>query len=350
MSTDKAIHQHRKDEHLSLALKQWKTGPESFSGLSFDDLRLLPRFSELAETDIDLSVSVFGNRFEFPFYIEAMTGGSERGDRLNEELAEVASQENLSMAVGSQSIALKFPELEAGFRRVRQIHKDGFILANIGAGHDLESAKKAVDMLEANALEIHVNTAQELSMKQGEGDRAFYWLDNIQKIAEGLEVPVIVKEVGFGMSPEMLERLSETAIDGINLGGKSGTNFARIEHDRGGDFSLQDFGLTTVESLLSAKQVKADKALVATGGIQSAEQIFKSLGSGANLVSSAGYFLKVLMTEGQEALAKTIQAWKADLTKFYLLQGAKNWEELQSQKFLYSPSAKAFIDQIKGFD
>ena len=102
------------------------------------------------------------------------------------------------MAVGSQSIALKFPELAAGFSEVRKIHSSGFLFANIGAGHSLENAKRAVDMIEANALEIHVNTAQELPMD--EGDREFYWLENINEIASQLEVPVIVKEVGFGIS------------------------------------------------------------------------------------------------------------------------------------------------------
>lgn len=132
-----------------------------------------------------------------------MTGGTERADKINAQLAEIAKNQHLAMAVGSQSIALKFPELAAGFSEVRKIHSSGFLFANIGAGHSLENAKRAVDMIEANALEIHVNTAQELPMD--EGDREFYWLENINEIASQLEVPVVVKEVGFGISQKPLK-------------------------------------------------------------------------------------------------------------------------------------------------
>ena len=113
------------------------------------------------------------------------------------------------MAVGSQSIALKYPELAEGFRQVRQHNPKGFIFANMGAGHSLENAQKAVEMLSADALEIHINTGQELVMKDSEGDRLFYWLENINRIAENLDVPVVVKEVGFGMSQKCLSSLAK---------------------------------------------------------------------------------------------------------------------------------------------
>lgn len=347
MTTEQAIHQHRKDEHLSLALKQWKNEELKATGLTFEDIRLLPSFSELSLDDISLSQQQFGESFDFPFYIEAMTGGSDKGNAVNRQLAEVARNQGIALAVGSQSIALKFPELAEGFREVRQLNPDGFLFANIGAGHDLEHAKRAVSMLDANALEIHVNIAQELAMKENEGDRAFYWLDNIQKIAAGLDVPVIVKEVGFGISPEMLRQLNETEIMGINLGGKSGTNFAWIEHERGGELDLSDFGLTTVESLLAAE---TPKTKLATGGIRSAEQIFKAQLLGADLVSSAGYILKTLMTTGLEGLEAELEQWKKDLKKFYILQGFSDLEELKkSKKFILSPQAEQFSNQIKNF-
>ena len=174
MKTEKEIHQHRKDEHLSLAYKHWREEKNQTSGLTFSDSRIIPNsLPELSTKKINFSSEVFGQNFEFPFYIEAMTGGTERADKINAQLAEIAKNQHLAMAVGSQSIALKFPELAAGFSEVRKIHSSGFLFANIGAGHSLENAKRAVDMIEENALEIHVNTAQELPMD--EGDRELKW-------------------------------------------------------------------------------------------------------------------------------------------------------------------------------
>lgn len=218
IKNEKAIHQHRKDEHLSLAIKYWREQRNKTAGLTFSDLRLIPNtLPEIALEDIKLSSNFLGASFEFPFYIEAMTGGTPRADKLNAQLAQIAKSQGLAMAVGSQSIALKYPELAAGFKNVRALHPSGFLFANLGAGHSLENAKRAVEMIEANALEIHVNTAQELPMD--EGDRAFRWLDNINEISEKLEVPVIVKEVGFGMSQQTFKQLSETAVSAINIGG-----------------------------------------------------------------------------------------------------------------------------------
>lgn len=346
---EKDIHQHRKDEHLSLALKYWREGKNQTSGLTFSDLRLLPNsLPELSVNEVSLKTQFLGEDFAFPFYIEAMTGGTARADRLNEQLAHIAKNQQLALAVGSQSIALKFPELASGFKKVREIHPNGFLFANLGAGHDLENAKRAVDMIEANALELHINTAQELPMD--EGDRAFYWLDNIHEIASKLEVPVVVKEVGFGMAQKTFKQLSQTAVAGINVGGAGGTNFAWIERKRSKNgFNVDDFGLSTVESLFEAKAAGNQKQLVATGGISKAEDIFKSLCLGADLASSAGFILATLMQEnGAEKVEATLAQWKADLAKFLVLTGCQNRSELAQVEFLYSANALNFLQQRQG--
>lgn len=343
---EKAIHQHRKDEHLSLALKYWKTQPQSPRGLTFDNLRLLPNpLPELAVDQVDLSITCFNHRFETPFYIEAMTGGSALGDKVNRQLADIAANQHLAMAVGSQSIAIKYPELAEGFRQVRQHNPQGFILANLGAHHGLEAAQRAVEMLQADALELHVNVAQELTMRESEGDRSFYWLENINRIAERLDVPVIVKEVGFGMPQALFEKLAQTAVAGINVGGKGGTDFVWIEHQRGGIFDLHDFGLTTVESLLEARLAGNHKPLIATGGISSSQQILKAQLLGADLVSSAGFVLQTLMESGLEALEARFESWREELRRFYVLQGARNLAELRQNQLLLDLSAQNFLQQ-----
>ncbi|KZK39790.1 Isopentenyl-diphosphate delta-isomerase FMN-dependent [Lactococcus cremoris] len=347
MKSEKEIHQHRKDEHLSLAYKYWKEERNQTLGLTFSDVRIIPNtLPELSTEKVELSSKVFGQDFEFPFYIEAMTGGGERADKINQTLAEIAKNQHLAMAVGSQSIALKFPELAAGFKEVRKIHSSGFLFANLGAGHSLENAKRAVEMIEANGLEIHVNTAQELPMD--EGDREFYWLENINEIASQLEVPVIVKEVGFGISQKTFKELSKTAVSGINVGGAGGTNFAWIERKRSKNgFDLDDFGFSTLESLLEAKTAENTKSLVATGGISSAQDIFKSLILGADLASSAGFILKNLMQTGPEKVEEILEQWKQDLNKLFVLTGSKNIAESHNVDLLYSAKMLDFIQQRK---
>ncbi|MEY8444155.1 type 2 isopentenyl-diphosphate Delta-isomerase [Lactococcus ileimucosae] len=343
----KEIHSHRKDEHLSLALKYWKEG-RSRSEFS-SALRLVPNgLPEISTKEVDLSLALFGHKFEYPFYIEAMTGGSKRGNKLNLELAEIAASQNIAMAVGSQSIALKYPELEEGFRQVRQYNPQGFIFANIGAGHSLENAQKAVEMLSADALEIHINTGQELVMKDSEGDRSFYWLENINDIAENLGVPVVVKEVGFGMSQKMFKQLSQTAVAGINIGGKRGTNFAWIERERGQTtLNLDHYGFTGPESLVEAQLAKNNKPLIATGGVSSSMDILAAQLLGASLVSSAGYVLSVLKAEGSQALDELFSQWKDELVKLYALVGARQFCDLSQVEFIYDQALRHFLEERK---
>ncbi|KAA8718290.1 type 2 isopentenyl-diphosphate Delta-isomerase [Lactococcus garvieae subsp. garvieae] len=343
----KEIHGHRKDEHLSLGLKYWREGRNrsEFSAA----LRIVPNgLPEISTQEVDLSVTLLEHKFDFPFYIEAMTGGSKKGDKVNLELAEIAAHHHIAMAVGSQSIALKYPELAEGFRHVRQHNPKGFIFANMGAGHSLENAQKAVEMLSADALEIHINTGQELVMKDSEGDRSFYWLENINRIAENLDVPVVVKEVGFGMSQKMFKQLSQTAISGINVGGKGGTNFAWIESGRGhSTLNLNDFGFTGPESLIEAQLAQNTKPLIATGGIASATDILHAQLLGAPLASSAGHVLSVLHTQGPEALDEMFSHWKDDLTKLYTLVGAREYEDLTGVEFIYDRDLKYFREERK---
>jgi isopentenyl-diphosphate delta-isomerase len=345
-ATDKSKHQHRKDEHLSLARKYWRDGRPGGNGL--ENMRLIPKnLPELSLDEVDISAEVFGHRFEKPFYIEAMTGGTPHGDKINAQLAEIAKNQHIAMAVGSQTIALKYPELAGGFARLREFNPDGFMFANIGASHGFEMAERAVDMIEANALEIHVNVIQELAMPDGEGDREFYWLDNIDEIASKLDVPVVVKEVGFGMSQQTFKLLEETAVAGINVGGRGGTNFAWIEKHRANPFSLflDEQGLTLAESLIEARLARSSKLLIATGGIQYADQIVKAQILGAGLVSSAGNILANLLENGADYVELMLDGWASDLTRFYTLLGARNFSELAKAELIYSRQLLDFIGQ-----
>ncbi|GMA68005.1 MAG: type 2 isopentenyl-diphosphate Delta-isomerase [Leuconostoc gelidum] len=338
---------HRKDEHLSLGVNIWRQNQRLQVGAGFNDIRWLPNtFPEMSIADVNLSTTILNHHFDWPFYIEAMTGGSHLTGRINGQLAQIAKKTNLAMAVGSQSIALKESDAVPSFKIARHNNPEGFLIANLGADHPIENVRNAIDMIDANAIEMHVNVGQELVM--AEGDREFYWLENLATIIAKSPVPVIIKEVGFGMSDQAFEIINQLGPAAVNVGGANGTNFAVIERRRNRQpdtFNIDQFGLSTVESLLSAQLVANQVPLVATGGIQSANDIVTSLMLGASLTSSAGFMLATLMDKGETALIQQIEDWQRALPRLFTLLGAKNVASLQTAQRLYSPTLQNFINQ-----
>ncbi|SEH38904.1 type 2 isopentenyl-diphosphate Delta-isomerase [Fructobacillus pseudoficulneus] len=347
-------HSNRKNEHLSLATKFWRDQENPVVGPSFQDVRWLPvPLTDLAVADVDHHVQLLGHDFDWPFFIEAMTGGSASGGQVNADLATVAAQTNLAMAVGSQSVALKDSSLAASYQVVRQNHPTGFLIANLGSDHPIENVKAAIEMIDANAIELHINVGQELAM--AEGDRRFYWLDNLATVIAKSPVPVIIKEVGFGMSQGLIKQIADLNPAAINLGGGNGTNFAQIEQRRDraqqNPLDLSQFGLSTVESLIAAEKahITSDKALpaiIATGGVQSVNDVITSLMLGANAVSSAGHFLQVLMADGRDGLQQEIEHWQQALPELMTLLGAKTVTDLATADRLYQGDLPNSIQQL----
>ena len=326
-SQDPKIAQQRKDDHLRLAL-ELPTVARDF----FEDVRLVYHsLPELDLEDISLATSWAFHDHSFPFYINAMTGGSGKATHYNRQLAILAREHDLAIASGSVSAALKDPRTVESFQVIRQEHPQGFVLANLGAHQPLEQAQRAVDLLEANALQIHLNGPQEIVMP--EGDRHFsQWLTNIEKIVQHLPVPVIVKEVGFGMSQETLQQLASVGVETVDLAGRGGTNFIDIENQRRKHpnfANLLDFGLSTPESLLESLPYHNQLDILASGGIQNVQQVVKSLALGAKGVGVAGHFLKHLDREGYEATHAYLQDWKETLRLSFLMLGCRNLQDLQ---------------------
>ncbi|MBS0949152.1 type 2 isopentenyl-diphosphate Delta-isomerase [Weissella minor] len=341
-----SIHAQRKNEHLSLAeLNFRKKNPVS----SLEQMRVIHRpLPEIARTDVDLSVQNPEFSWQYPFYIEAMTGGSEKTGAINQQLARAAAETGIAMAVGSQSIAIKEPEQVQSFSAVRTEYPDGFLIANIGAGHNADHAQQAVDMLQANALEVHVNTVQETVMP--EGDESFYWIENIKNIVSKVNVPVIVKEVGFGFDAQTLSELAQIGVQYVNIGGRSGTNFAEIEdrRDRENPYQYQylyDWGQTTAESLLEAKITDKKPTIFATGGIQNPLDILKAQILGAQTVGIAGHFLHTLLTTDENGLINEIKQWQRQLVDLYALVGAHNSTELSQVPYVLNSELKNYYDQ-----
>lgn len=321
---------HRKDEHVSLAEKYYQTSTLN----SFDQVRIRhDALPELAVTDVQLTTKVGQWHWSSPLYIEAMTGGSPYTGKLNARLGKIAAACDLPMATGSQSVAIKAPELADTFAVARQANPTGLIFGNLGAGHSLAAAKTAVAMLHADALELHLNTVQEIVMP--EGDRDFHWLANIQAITNQLAVPVIAKEVGFGISRPTMTKLYQAGVRYLDLGGRGGTNFVKIENRRRPDRDmayLADFGLTTVESLLAVQDHPQDLTILASGGVRHPLDILKALLLGADAVGMAGTILHALLHHTDDEVISMLTDWQRQLKGLMTLVGADSVEALHQMK------------------
>lgn len=361
--------QNRKDAHLALADAQYN--PRANSG--FDSVRFMPNaLPQLALDEVDSSVRVFAKEasgadgtsatadgtsastsiltpaflWRSPLYINAMTGGSANAQKINAQLARVAAKTGVAIASGSLSAALQNDALSDTFSVIRSENPRGFVMANVSAGTSQSDAMRAVDMLQANALQVHLNAAQELVMT--EGDRDFRnWLKNIEQIVRSCEaqhVPVVVKETGCGMTARDVLRLRNIGVRAVDVSGRGGTNFVAIENARrshsGYDY-LADWGLTTVESLMDIRKCEALKAnpveIFASGGVRTPLDVVRALALGASAVGVAGEFLHTLMHEGEDALAQQISDWQEQIRVIMALLGCNSVADLRDKtEFVHS--------------
>lgn len=337
-------HGQRKNEHLSLATKLYNQVHSN----SFDHMQIIHHsLPEINLDQVNPATNCGSLNLAFPFLIEAMTGGSQNAYKINQELATVARKYHLAMALGSASIISHDPAAQKSFAIAREINPDGIIIANLSAKASLEQARTVIQLLDADALELHINTTQELIMN--DGDRDFRWLTNIESLVNQLNIPVIVKEVGFGMDARTINQLQSIGVSLINISGRGGTNFAAIEDRRNTatDFSfLHNWGQTTLESLLEARKVRTkNTCVIASGGICSPLDVIKAGILGADAVGVAGYFLNVLIHNGIDALDKEINNWRVTLPRLLALLGCKTFTELASIDFVLHDEELEYAQQ-----
>lgn len=321
--------EQRKNQHLQYALEFHNEDNSDWDRLSLQ----ITSFPEMALSEADIHSQIMGFRLECPFFINAMTGGSQRAEKHNRQLAILARECNLMLATGSYSIALKEPSAKQSFAVIRQEAPRILLGVNLGADKTVEDAIRSVEELEADFLQIHVNPLQEMIMPEGERDFRG-WLSNIRQIAERVSVPVMVKQVGFGMTGRDLEALTETGIKTIDIGGRGGTNFAQIENARREKAwnYLQDLGNTTVESLDISKPFQSRAEIIASGGIKNPLHIAKALAMGAKAVGIAGQILYLLETRGLEQAIAVVKDWQEELKLLYLACGAKSTTEMNAMQ------------------
>ncbi|MFE5853492.1 type 2 isopentenyl-diphosphate Delta-isomerase [Streptomyces sp. NPDC056500] len=331
----------RKDDHVRLAVAQHtEPAPHAVAGAghnpaqaanAFDDVRFVHHaLAGIDREHIDLRTHIAGHTWPTPLYINAMTGGSARTGEINRDLAIAARETGLAMATGSMSPYLKDPDTAATFTPVRTLNPDGFVMANLNPNATPEQALRAVGLIGADALQIHLNTVQETVMP--EGDRSFgHWPANIEAITRTVGVPVIVKEVGFGLSGRTVERLADLGVAAADVAGNGGTDFARIENGRRehGDYAyLHGWGLSTPAALLDARS--HGLPLLASGGIRHPLDAARALALGARAVGVSGVFLTTLVTRGTDALIEQITTWLDQLAALMTLLGAPTPTALSS--------------------
>lgn len=337
----------RKDDHVRLAAEQ-QTDPERRNG--FDDVAFVHH--ALAGIDaeaVDLGVEVAGARWSLPFYINAMTGGSDATGRINRDLAVAARETGIAIASGSMSVGLDDPSRMPTFRVIRDENPDGFVMANIGVERSPDDARRAVDALGADALQVHVNSVQETVMP--EGSRAFSsWPASLEAILAAVDVPVVVKEVGFGMSARTLALLHDLGVGIADVSGRGGTDFVRVENDRRPDADyayLVGWGQSAIESLLEAPAERP--VLLASGGVRTPLDVARALALGARAVGVSGGFLTVVLDGGADALIARIRRWQEHLTALLALVGASSPAALTGADVLVTGPTADFA-RLRGVD
>lgn len=344
MNSELSIRTKRKDQHVKHALSQKSDGENS----DFHHVHLIHQSLPSINIDsVDLNTHFGAFKFQTPIYINAMTGGSEWTKSINAKLAEVAAAVDIPMAVGSMHAAIKDDNVIDSFRIVREKNPDGIIFANVGADVAPADACYAVELIQADGLQIHINAPQELIMP--EGDRDFKnWRENIMDIIKAVNVPVIVKEVGFGMSKETIQTLIQSGVEYIDVSGKGGTNFADIENQRRPDQDMNfllSWGQSTVVSLIESKPFQHDSFILASGGITSPMDAVKSIALGASAVGISKAVLKKIHEDGVEGTIHYMEQFIMHMKKILVMVSAQNIQELQHTPVVLSAEIESWKRQ-----
>lgn len=347
----------RKSEHIEIALRLGDKGPSS----GWDDVVLTHEALPEVDLDaVDLGVEVFGRRFSLPLMVAGMTGGHGASVEVNARLAKVAARHGLPMGLGSQRAALLDPALEEGYRVARQAAPDAFLVGNVGANQlieqesgpafGLEDLERAVEMIAADAMAIHLNALEELI--QPEGDRRTAGLtEAIAEIAAGLSVPVIVKETGAGLAPPTAAKIARLPVAAVDVGGAGGTSFAAIERERAAARGLDEYarlgatlgewGVPTAVSVMAARA--AGKPVIATGGVRNGLHAAKALTLGADMVGVARPLLAAAL-EGDAALDAWIENFRGELKAVMMLCGCRRSEQLRERPFVLHGHVRDWVE------
>ena len=328
--------QSRKADHIRICLEEDVQFHHVTSGLerySFNHCCL----PEINRDDIDISTTFLGKRLGAPLLISSMTGGTQQAAMINQRLAKVAQQYKIAMGVGSQRVAVEKPQVADTFA-IRKYAPDVLLFANLGAvqlnyHYGLDECLRIIDILEADALILHINPLQECI--QPNGDTNFRWLlDKIRFICSNIAVPVIAKEVGNGISAVMAEKLLGAGVAAIDVAGAGGTSWAKVESERA-ENALQkrlgrtfaDWGLPTAECITSIRAISSDVPLIASGGLRDGLDVAKAIALGADIAGLAMPFLQAAVVS-EAALYDLVQVLIAEINTVLFCTGNSTLNDL----------------------
>lgn len=340
----------RKAHHIRICLDEdvqaGRTG--------FEDIHLLHRsLPEIDFDDVDISTEWLGRKFSAPIMISGMTGGTEEAEKINRNLARAAQKANIPMGVGSQRAAIENPAIQKTFRIARDVAPGIFLVGNLGAvqlnsGYTVEHARKAVEMIGANAIALHLNPLQEAC--QAEGDTAWAGLlPKIRDVCRGVGVPVIAKETGAGICREVAKELERAGISTIDVSGSGGTSWSLVESYRGPPIGkvFAGWGIPTAVSLAEACDA-VDIPVIASGGVRNGIDAAKCLALGATMVSIAHPFL-VAAAKSSDAVYGKIKELERELKTAIFLTGSRNASELRKKPVIITGMTREWLE-ARGID
>jgi isopentenyl-diphosphate delta-isomerase len=339
---DDTTHTNRKLEHLRINLKENVQFRETTNGL--ERYRFVHQaLPNLDLREIDLSAFCFKKKLRAPLLISSMTGGADEAERINKTLAAAAQATGIAMGLGSQRAGIEDESLAYSYQ-VRSVAPDILLFANLGAiqlnyAYSIDQCRRAVEMIRADALILHLNAIQE-AVQSGGNTNWKGLLLKIERVCHTLDVPVIVKEVGFGISEETARQLADAGVAAIDVAGAGGTSWSAVEATRAPSSFLRDlavafwdWGIPTAESLERARRGAPNLPLIASGGIRDGIEVAKCIALGAILVGLAAPMLK-LADRGVEATIEGIKLIEEQLRTAMFGIGAANLDALRNTKHL----------------
>jgi isopentenyl-diphosphate delta-isomerase len=345
----------RKSDHIRICLEKKVQARKATSG--FEDIRLVHRaLPEVDREKISLSTTFLGKKLSAPLIVGAITGGTEEATKINTSIAEAVERLHLGMGVGSQRAAIENRKLEKTYAITRKKAPTAFLIANIGGvqlvhGYGIKEVKKAVEMIQADAVAIHLNALQEVVQPEGQTNFKCV-LAKIQEIATALETPVIVKETGCGIPAEDAKALEDAGVKAIDIGGLGGTSFAAVEYYRSPnektmDIDFWDWGIPTAASLVETVQT-VRIPVVASGGVRKGLDIAKSLALNASLASLSQPALEAAV-KGAKETEELLTCFIDELRNAMFLVGAQNLDALSKVPLVIKGKTAEWLN-TRGFN
>lgn len=331
----------RKDAHIENYLKSKYRGSTLLEDVYIEHNAT----SDVSLDEIDTSIEFMGKKIAMPLMVDAMTGGGSTSANINEDLSSICESLNIPMAVGSESIAISDEESRDSFELVKY-KEDLFRIGNLGFEREYEDFVFARDLIDAHAMQVHLNLAQELVMK--EGDNSYHSsLDLIENLIQNFSYPIIVKETGSGISKSVAQKLVNVGVKYIDVAGKGGTNFIEIEdlRDFEADYSdLYNWGIPTAKSIIDVRSVSNDSFVIASGGIRNAMDIVKSIIIGADMAAMSGEVLSYLLHGGYEACENFLKEINLKIKIIMALLGVRSIDELKKVDYKLKGELKELVE------